>query len=90
MTERYSIYDAKAKLSSIVRQVREGQSAIITVHGEPVAEIRPYARPKETIGERFERWVAEGKIIPAKERGRGFKPGNPTPGALERFLADRD
>ncbi len=91
MTDRYSIYDAKAKLSAIVRQVREGRSAVITVHGEPVAEIRPYVRSKETVEERFDRWVAEGRIVPAKGRGRLFPvAGEPSPGALERFLADRD
>ena len=42
MPKEFSIYDAKAQLSALVRQVREtGQTFVITVHGEPVAELRP-------------------------------------------------
>lgn len=40
MSDTYSLYEAKAKLSAIVRRVREGCRAIVTVHGKPVAEIR--------------------------------------------------
>lgn len=34
----FSLYDAKARFSEIVRMVREGTSVTVTVHGEPVAE----------------------------------------------------
>ena len=35
-----SLYDAKAKLSQIIREVREhGASATLTYHGEPVAVV---------------------------------------------------
>ena len=56
MAEEYSIYDAKAKLSALVRQVREGRSFVITVHGQPVAELRPIEpKPKATtLAERIE------------------------------------
>jgi len=39
----YSVYEAKARLSAIVRRVGEGHRAIITLRGRPVAEIRPLA-----------------------------------------------
>ncbi|MHB1330031.1 MAG: type II toxin-antitoxin system Phd/YefM family antitoxin, partial [Gemmatimonadales bacterium] len=42
MPRKYSLYEAKSKLSELVRQVREGGRPItITVHGRPVAELRP-------------------------------------------------
>lgn len=94
MLDEYSIYDAKARLSALVRQVREGRSIIITVHGEPVAELRPYQKPDraQTLAERVAELTARGEIIPA-ERKPGdplvFRPGTPRPGALKRFLDDR-
>ena len=33
----YSIYEAKAKFSEIIRKVREGQTVTVSYHGEPVA-----------------------------------------------------
>ncbi|MEP6591953.1 MAG: type II toxin-antitoxin system prevent-host-death family antitoxin [Gemmatimonadota bacterium] len=95
MPEEYPLYDAKAKLSALVRQVREGRSFVITVHGEPVAELRPYEpKPKaQTLAERIEELTAKGLITPAR-----IGPGDPRafpirerrPGALKRFLDDRD
>lgn len=95
MPEEYSIYDAKAKLSALVRQVREGRSFVITVHGEPVAELRPIEteRLQPTLKERLAELVAEGVISPARcapSDPRAFRPGKAVPGALERFLADRE
>jgi prevent-host-death family protein len=98
MSEEYSIYDAKAKLSALVRQVREGATFVITVHGEPVAELRPIepsdAPPvKQTLEQRIAELRAQGVITPAK-RALGEKPrfrlGKRKPGALKRFLEERD
>ena len=95
MPDEYSIYDAKARLSALVRSVREGRSVIITVHGEPVAELRPYQKPDrpETLAERIAELTARGEIIPA-ERKPGdpvsFPVGTRVPGALQRFLDERD
>ncbi len=94
MPDEYSIYDAKAKLSALVRQVREGRSVVITVHGEPVAELRPYRKPDrpQTFAERIAELTASGELIPASRKPndpRVFRPGSPRPGALKRFLEDR-
>jgi prevent-host-death family protein len=96
MAKEYSIYDAKAKLSALVRQVREtGQSFVITVHGEPLAEMRPFeqiAKP-DTLAERVAALEAIGAISPSRLRP-GERPtfpvGEPQPGALQRFLEERD
>lgn len=95
MTERYSIYDAKAKLSALIRRVRKGQSVVITVHGEPVAELRPYQKSerKQTLEERIVELTARGVIIPARRKPgdpSSFQPGPHVPGALQRFLDDRE
>ena len=95
MPDEYPLYDAKAKLSALVRQVREGRSFVITVHGEPVAELRPYepAPKAQTLAERIEELKAKGLITPSRlapgEAG-SLRVGPTIPGALKRFLDDRD
>lgn len=88
--DQYSLYEAKAKLSAIVRRVREGHTVVVTVHGEPAVEIRPVAKKAQSFEERFEELVARGVIIPAKSNRRSFKTIVRRPGALKRFLEERD
>lgn len=40
------LFEAKTKLSSLLRRVKRGESFTITVRNEPVAELRPLTRPK--------------------------------------------
>ena len=88
MTE-YSTYDAKARLSELIRMVREGQAVTITYRGEPVAELRPI---EGSGGSPLERRVGElerrGEIVRGQRRGRMAALAR-KPGALDRFLADR-
>jgi|GEM_PF-298410 len=97
MSKEYPLYEAKAKLSALVRQVREGQSVIITVHGEPVAELRPIVPTvkKQTLEERIVELEAQGVITlkrrsPGEPSGFFYTPTDPDPGALQRFLDERD
>ena len=48
MSEIKSIgaFEAKTKLSSLLREVREGQTFRISVHGEEIAELRPLPQQK--------------------------------------------
>ena len=41
MFQEIGAFDAKAKLSELLRAVREGQRYTITVRGEPVADLVP-------------------------------------------------
>ena len=96
----YSLYETKAHLSAIVKQVREGQSVIVTVHGEPAVEIRPVETPAghrtmtpdERQEVRYHEMVANGTLIPAKDPTAKFriKPGKHIPGAFKRFMDDRN
>ena len=90
MRDTYSLYEAKAKLSAIIRQVREGRRVLVTVHGEPVAEIRPLAEGARDLASRVDRLTERGVLV----RGEGARPALRAivrrPGALARFLADRD
>ena len=96
----YSTYEAKTRFSEVLRQVREGATITVSYRGEPVAEIRPIQQKSEitkaeslkseTPEEYEERLIREGILMPAADPNYRFKPGKPIPGALERFLADRN
>lgn len=91
MTEvLYSTYDAKSRFSEIIRNVRQGRSVVVTYHGAPVARIVPYENRNETLEERLDRLESEGRLIPADDPGARIRPVALRPGALERFLEDRN
>lgn len=91
MQDTYSLYEAKAKLSAIIRQVREGHSVTVTLHGEPVAEIRPIERDAATpLERRLAELRARGVLVGPENPNAEIKPGPYVPGALARFLADRN
>lgn len=95
MAKTYSLYEAKAKLSELVRHVREGGQAVtITVHGRPVAELRPIDEDQgvKSLAERHAELERAGHIYlvertPSQAR---FPLGVRRLGALKRFLEDRD
>lgn len=95
MPDEYTLYEAKAKLSQLVRKVREGHSVIITVHGVPAAELRPIdpAPRVQTLEERLAELEARGLVSRARvspSDPNAFTIGKPVPGGLARFLAERD
>ena len=96
MPENISLYLAKATLSAVIRAVREGACYTITLHGHPVAELRPIEPEptrKQTLAERIAELEARGEIgapkgsakdlldLPARKHVRG---------AMQRFLNDRE
>ncbi len=92
MPEEYSLYEAKARFSELMRRVRErGESVVVTYRGEPVAEIRPIVRANQsTLPVRLARLEEQGVLLPAAEARRKLRRVTRKPGALECFLADRD
>ena len=95
MPKEYSLYEAKAQLSALVRQVREGRSIVITVHGEPAAELRPIpkAELRQTLDQRIETLKAQGIITPSSlspASPEAWPRGPRKRGALKRFLEERD
>ena len=90
----YSLYETKAHFSAIVKQVREGQSVIVTVHGEPAVEIRPVDNtanaPLSPNEARRLELIASGELIPARNPNARIKMGKHIPGAFQRFLDERD
>ena len=86
----YSTYEAKARFSELLRQVRTGTTVTVTYRGEPVAEIRPIEERPRTIEERLDELRQSGVLVGSREPRRPFRPVAHIPGALERFLADRN
>ena len=85
------IRELKANLSSVIRQVENGEQVRVTVRGRPVADLVP-ARAPQRYSEAMRKLIAEGKVTPAS------RP-LPLPKAKPRFtgksataivLAERD
>lgn len=89
MNDTYSVYEAKAKLSEILRRVREGQTITISYHGKPVAEVKPIEPPADRLEARMRELEASGELIPARRPYTHIEPLAKRPGALKRFLDDR-
>jgi prevent-host-death family protein len=83
---KYSIYQAKARLSEVIRMVKARRRVIITERGVPVAEVVPYSQDlPESLTERITRLSTNGSIIRCKGPF-STKPLTIHPGAVERFL----
>ncbi len=90
MSKWYSVYEAKAKFSEIIRKVREGRTVTVTYHGEPVAEVRPIAPVGAGLEDRVRQLEDRGVVVRPGVREGKLRPIARRHGALERFLADRD
>lgn len=42
-------FDAKTKLSELLDRVEHGETVVITRHGTPIATLKPYEEPVDTI-----------------------------------------
>ena len=67
-----------------------GKTVTVTYRGELVAEIRPLPEEGETFEQRLRRLAEDGILVRAAERHGGLRRVARRPGALERFLEDRD
>jgi prevent-host-death family protein len=89
MSNTYPTWEAKAKFTELLRRVRGGHVVRISWRGKEVAELRPLAAARESFPERLARF--EGCGIVTRPRNQ-FLPRVVArrPGALRRFLAERD
>ena len=91
MAITYSIYEAKARFSEVIRQVRSGKTVTVSYRGTPVAEIRSIARQETpTLDERLRELERRGSLVRSAVARRTLEPVERRPGALARFLAERD
>lgn len=87
MRRVYSIYDVKAKLSQLLRLVKEGETVIISDRGTPQFEIILYQK-SENFSDRIKELTMRGMIQPATEST--LQPIANIEGVVERFLQSRD
>jgi prevent-host-death family protein len=87
-SDEYSAYEAKARFSELLRKVREGKRVTITYHGEPVAEIGPIHA--EGVESRVRALRSSGRISGDGDLRGKLVPIAKRPGALERFLSERE
>ena len=86
----YSTYEAKARFSEIIRQVREGKMVTVSYRGEPVAEIRAIEREPRTIEARVEELKRQGIIVSSGQPAAPLTALGRRRGALRRFLDERN
>ncbi|HYU42454.1 MAG TPA: type II toxin-antitoxin system prevent-host-death family antitoxin [Vicinamibacteria bacterium] len=89
MARTYSTSEVRTKFGEVMRRVRAGERVVVTSRGKEVAEIRPIEK-RESLDQRVQRLEASGTVVPAGGKRGPWKAIAHHPGALERFLADRD
>ena len=97
MATTYSTHDIEAEISDVIEQVRQGRTVAIYQDGKVFAEIRPLDSEngsveedeKRTLDDRLDDFRRRGILVSSGKPRRPFKLGKPSPGVLERFLADR-
>ena len=86
----YSAYDAKARFSEVLRQVRDGKTVTVSYRGKPVAEIRAIRDSPATIEARLDDLERQGVVVNSGEPKKPMKAVGRRLGTLHRFLTDRD
>lgn len=86
----YSMSEAKARFSEVMRQVREGKTVTVSYRGEPVAEIRAIQRKPQALEARLEELERRGIVVSSGPAKGPLVPLGRRPGALKRFLDERN
>jgi prevent-host-death family protein len=89
MATTYSLYEAKAKFSEVMRKVRAGQRIVIAYRREEIAEIRPIER-SGGLAKRVARLEDAGSVSRTPNRAGRLRPLTRRRGALARFLEARE
>ena len=87
MVKHYSIFEAKTRLSELLRYVKQGVEVIVTERGAPVARVTRL-EPEKNLASRIDNLKKQGSIIPRK--GTFWPKFKKVKGALERFLKERE
>ncbi|MCL6595700.1 MAG: type II toxin-antitoxin system prevent-host-death family antitoxin [Firmicutes bacterium] len=82
---KVGIREAKARLSELLRDVRQGGEWILTERGKPIARLAPVRRDDLTLADRVRRLEERGLVAPLGHEQRPLPPPLP----LESGLATR-
>lgn len=90
----YTLYEAKARFSELVRRVRAGERVTITYHGQPVAVMAPLAprTGRPSLEERVAELERTGALSSPDRKPAevDWSPLARRAGSLDRFLAERE
>lgn len=94
MTKAVGARELKTRLGSYLREVRRGQTIVVTDRGEPVAELRPLLLGGTGGAAQLDRLVALGRLSRASKGPlRPFRPirrkGPPLSSAVVEDREDR-
>lgn len=93
MEKTFSIFEAKTHFSSLIRQVKAGTRAKITDRGKPVAIISRIEEGEDSYTDWISSLLENNSIQKASGDGISlinYNAKKAVPGALNRFLEDRD
>jgi prevent-host-death family protein len=89
MVRPYPVHEAKAKLSEILRRVKQGRSVTISERGRAIARVVPIERPRD-LPSRLRSMESDGVVLRRSGRRADIRPLARRPGALRRFLRSRE
>jgi len=89
MGKTYPLHEAKAKLSTILREVKRGREITISECGEPIAVIVP-PRRRADMEARLADLERRGVLQQGEVSFGRIRPIVRKPGALQRFLETRE
>ena len=87
MPHVYSVYEAKARLSEVLRDAKRGLEVVVKERGIPIARVVPYQ--EDPLERRLKRLVASGNILPRRRVGK-LPRGEQRSGGLRRFIEERE
>ena len=90
MPHAYSTYEAKSRFSEILRKVRAGARIVITYRGRAVAEVRPIEDQLSSLASTLQRLEDSGVVTRAEYATASPAPIARRPGAVARFLEERE
>jgi len=90
MKRIYSTWEAKARFSEVLRQVRLGDRAVITWHGKEIVEIVAIDSAESPIDSRLATLERDGVLVSPERPRRPLRGLASRSGALDRFLEDRE
>jgi len=84
----YPVHEAKAKLSEILRRVKQGRSVTISERGREIARVIP-VEPPQDLATRLENLQRDGVVLSGRGSAATIRPITRRRGSLRRFLESR-
>lgn len=90
MAKNYSIYEAKAKLSELIRIIKNGKEIILTERGTPVARLSPIFRENDLKSNLAQ--LKNSGLLRERDKNKTLTPLYPDSdkNILSEFLEERE